>query len=137
MLIYIAGPLFSIKDRAWIEAIDEELHEAIPDISVFKPYDECEGLTGISIFNKCIEGINKSDIIIATMDGSSVDDGTAFECGYAYANAKNIFGIRTDFRNSGDTEGTTINAMLGFSSRMYTDMRVMIEDIKILSEKLA
>ncbi len=47
------------------------------------------------------------------MDGSQVDDGTAWEIGYFYALKRGkIIGIRTDFRRAGESEGSIVNAMV-------------------------
>ena len=46
--------------------------------------------------------------MIALLDGSQVDDGTAWEIGYFYAKEspeQKIIGIRTDFRRAGESEG--------------------------------
>jgi nucleoside 2-deoxyribosyltransferase len=47
-------------------------------------------------------------MLIALLDGSQVDDGTAWEIGYFYAKRlpeQKIIGIRTDFRRVGESEG--------------------------------
>jgi nucleoside 2-deoxyribosyltransferase len=36
--------------------------------------------------------------MVAILDGSQVDDGTAWEIGYAYARGLPVWGLRTDFR---------------------------------------
>ena len=55
--------------------------------------------------------IDDSDAVVALLDGPQVDDGTAWEIGYAYARGKPIVGIRTDFRNAGDTSHGRVNDM--------------------------
>jgi len=48
--------------------------------------------------------LDDADIVIALLDGSQVDDGTALEIGYFYAgksSEQNVIGIRTDFRRAG------------------------------------
>ncbi len=47
--------------------------------------------------------IDDCDVVVALLDGAQVDDGTAWEIGNAYATGKPIIGVRTDFRNAGDT----------------------------------
>ncbi len=52
-------------------------------------------------------------MLIALLDGPQVDDGTAWEIGYYYALRRGrIIGIRTDFRNAGESEGAKVNAMI-------------------------
>ena len=50
--------------------------------------------------------------VVALLDGTQVDDGTAWEIGYAYAKGIPVIGIRTDFRKSGDTQHPCVNAMI-------------------------
>ena len=55
-----------------------------------------------------IGGIDRSDIVIAFLDGQEVDSGTASEVGYASGTGKKVFGIRMDTRESGET-GMKVN----------------------------
>ena len=49
-------------------------------------------------------GIMRSKIMVAVLDGSDVDSGTASEIGFASGLKIPIIGYRSDFRLSGDTE---------------------------------
>ena len=53
-------------------------------------------------------------MVLAVLDGADADSGTCWECGYSYAKGKPVIGLRTDFRNSGDTRG--FNAMIYYSA---------------------
>jgi nucleoside 2-deoxyribosyltransferase len=60
--------------------------------------------------------LDDADLVIALLDGSQVDDGTAWEIGYFYAKKspeQKIIGIRTDARRAGESEGAVVNAMVG------------------------
>ena len=62
-----------------------------------------------------ISCIPAADIVIALLDGSQVDERTAWEIGYFYAGKspeQKIVGIRTDFRRGGESEGSVVNAMI-------------------------
>ncbi|MGA3118906.1 MAG: nucleoside 2-deoxyribosyltransferase [Syntrophobacteraceae bacterium] len=62
----------------------------------------------LEIFSRCKSHLDHADILIALLDGSQVDDGTAWEIGYFYAKKspeQKIIGIRTDFRRSGESQG--------------------------------
>lgn len=61
---------------------------------------------------RCRDALDKCSLIVAWIDGTQVDDGTAWEIGYAYAKDKPIHGIRTDFRQVGDTIHSIVNAMI-------------------------
>jgi nucleoside 2-deoxyribosyltransferase len=58
--------------------------------------------------------IDRADGVIAVLDGTDVDSGTASEIGYAFARGKLIVGYRGDFRLSADNEGSTVNLQVEF-----------------------
>jgi nucleoside 2-deoxyribosyltransferase len=69
----------------------------------------------LEIFSRCKSHLDTADIMIAFLDGSQVDDGTAWEVGYFYAKKsaeKKIIWIRTDFRRASESEGAVVNAMI-------------------------
>jgi nucleoside 2-deoxyribosyltransferase len=45
-----------------------------------------------------LAALRKADAVVAVCDGPQVDDGTAWEIGYAYGKNIQIFGLRTDAR---------------------------------------
>lgn len=58
--------------------------------------------------------IRDADWLIGVLDGVDVDSGTAAEIGYAYALGKRIWGLRTDFRTTGDNAGSTVNLQVQY-----------------------
>jgi nucleoside 2-deoxyribosyltransferase len=81
------------------------------------------------------------------MEGTDVDSGTAFECGFATGINKPIIGLRTDFRQRGDNKGLNLmlsesaysvlyeqdfNKLLAYIERMI----IMYKDEKSKQEKL-
>lgn len=58
--------------------------------------------------------IDAADGVVAILDGTDVDSGTAAEIGYAFARGKLIVGYRGDFRLSADNEGSTVNLQVEF-----------------------
>ena len=62
-------------------------------------------------------GIDRSDAVLAVLDGTDVDSGTAAEIGYAFAKGKPILGYRGDFRLSADNEGSTVNLQVEYFIR--------------------
>ena len=63
------------------------------------------------------EAINGADKVLAILDGSDVDSGTAAEIGYAFASKKPIVGYRGDFRLSSDNEGSLVNLQVEYFIR--------------------
>ena len=53
--------------------------------------------------------IHGADGMLAVLDGTDVDSGTASEIGFASALGKRIVGLRTDFRPAGDNDGVIVN----------------------------
>ena len=62
--------------------------------------------------NAC--GIDNADIVVAVLDGSDVDSGTSAEIGFACAKGKRVIGYRSDFRSSGDNEGSLVNLQVEY-----------------------
>jgi len=62
-------------------------------------------------------GIDRSDAVLAVLDGTDVDSGTAAEIGYAFAKGTPILGYRGDFRLSADNEGSTVNLQVEYFIR--------------------
>jgi nucleoside 2-deoxyribosyltransferase len=50
------------------------------------------------IFQKDLESLKFAELVVAVLNGASVDDGTAWEMGYAYALNTPIIGIIEDVR---------------------------------------
>lgn len=109
---YIAGPLFTTQDRHQLERIEQALvtagHTAFlphrdgeDDSAKRGPEDEAADERRQRIFRADMEGLRKADGVVAMLDGADADAGTAFELGWAYANRRPIFGLRTDFRTLG------------------------------------
>lgn len=105
--IYLAGPLFSEAETEFNIKITGRLRNA--GYEVFLPQENSsdnsksrEKPDNSTIFRKNVCGIDKSDLVVAILDGGSdVDSGTAWEIGYAWARGIQVVGLRTDFRTLG------------------------------------
>ncbi len=80
-------------------------------------------------------GIEESNGMIAVLDGTDIDSGTAAEIGYAAASGKKICGYRSDFRRSGDNEGALINLqveyfILNSGGRIVSNLAELKEELK-------
>jgi len=60
------------------------------------------------------KGILESDGLLAVLDGTDVDSGTAAEIGFAAALDKKICGYRSDFRRCGDNDGAVVNLQVEY-----------------------
>jgi len=116
--IYQAGPLFSEADKTFHRELFAHLRLAgytviwPGDLLTDKQIAEAGPLAPSMIFNACQEGINRSSLMVALLDGVQVDDGTAWEIGYAYAKGMPVYGIRTDVRRAGETPHSYVNSMI-------------------------
>ncbi len=64
-----------------------------------------------------VAAIDRCDAMLAVLDGSDVDSGTASEIGYAFARDKRIVGYRGDFRSAGENEGSVVNLQVEYFIR--------------------
>lgn len=60
------------------------------------------------------DAIASSDGVLAVLDGTDVDSGTASEIGYAFALGKKIVGYRGDFRLTGDNPASVVNLQVEY-----------------------
>lgn len=119
MRIYLAGPLFTRAERTFNTDLAVMLRQSGHEVWV--PQDnEPREFSAEAIFAKDVEGVDWCDVIVANMDGSDPDSGTAWECGYGYAKGKPIVCFRTDFRGGGEGKGFNYNLMLFASA--YTKL---------------
>jgi nucleoside 2-deoxyribosyltransferase len=127
--IYLAGPLgFSevgreFKDRVLIPQITSLGYRVI-DPFTLTPQSKFAAIDGLRTLEEKREAwrrlnaeigrtnqsaIDSSDVVIAVLDGTDVDSGTASEIGYAFDRRKPILGYRGDFRLAADNLGSTVN----------------------------
>jgi nucleoside 2-deoxyribosyltransferase len=84
--------------------------------------------------------INDCDIVVAVLDGTDVDSGTASEIGFSYAKGKRIIGYRGDFRLTGDNEGSVVNLQVQYwieesGGRVVRSIDELMESLKLVSEQ--
>jgi nucleoside 2-deoxyribosyltransferase len=57
-------------------------------------------LAGRAIFDTDLQAMRHADFLIAVLDGSSIDEGVAFEAGYMFALGKTCVALQTDVRRA-------------------------------------
>lgn len=116
--IYQAGPLFSQAERQWHLELTRKLEKSghivlwPGDFLSPEMIEEAGTHAARFIFDNCCTGIDEATLMVALLDGAQIDDGTAWEIGYAYAKGLPIYGIRTDSRTAGDTPHNHMNSMV-------------------------
>jgi nucleoside 2-deoxyribosyltransferase len=135
MRVYLAGPLFTMAERRFMAQL-RDLVGALPGVDALWPADLFvdDDLAAMGdgakthIFCGCTTGLGGCDLVAAVLDGPQVDDGTAWEIGYAYARGIPVWGLRTDFRVAGDTPHSLVNCMIECScQRIFRDVDALIE----------
>ncbi len=137
--IYAAGPLgFSEAGRHFYETVFLPMlkqvgfevidpwvltEQSIIEKASSLPYGEEQRQAWIEA-NKIIArnnmlGIDRSQIVVAVLDGTDVDSGTAAEIGYAAKSGIPVIGYRGDFRLSADNPGSTVNLQVQFFVELH------------------
>jgi nucleoside 2-deoxyribosyltransferase len=136
--IYLAGPVFSEAEISWLGYLKSYLGEQFTDkATVFWPFEVTPKDSvdrAAEVLRICRSGLENADIVVASLDGPQVDDGTAWEIGYFYnknGGGDRIVGIRTDFRRAGETAGVPVNTLVGASCG------AIVQSLRGLAEHLA
>ena len=82
MRLYVAGPLFSEAERAWLDALAVRLrHEGHDCFVPHENFPELADVTLELVYRIDTEGLRSANALVAWLDGPIVDDGTACEIG--------------------------------------------------------
>ncbi|WP_146159744.1 nucleoside 2-deoxyribosyltransferase [Bradyrhizobium sp. MOS002] len=105
--VYLAAPLFSqaemVRNKALRDAISSFANVYLPQedggilldlVRSGVPVEQAKS----QIFHFDIEAIAACDVLVIVLDGRTVDEGAAFELGYAFAIGKVCVGLKTDPR---------------------------------------
>lgn len=105
--LYLASPLFNEIERRFNAELAECLEQFF---RVFLPQRDGGLMTTMTnagvaaeeaataVFRADIQAINDCDALLIVLDGRTVDEGAAFELGYAQALRKPCYGLQTDVR---------------------------------------
>lgn len=106
MKIYLAGPLFNEGERGVLTDVARRLRAL--NFEVFVPHEqfvELEGLDPKGVYATDLDGVRSASAMLAWLDGTQVDDGTATEigiftqlCAMDPSRYKGIIGLCTDLR---------------------------------------
>jgi nucleoside 2-deoxyribosyltransferase len=106
-LVYFAAPLFSEAELAYNIELTALLEE---HVDVYLPQRDGGKLVDLiakgvqreaafkSIYDRDIHALNESDALFLLLDGRTIDEGAAFELGFAVALGKHCVGLQTDPR---------------------------------------
>ncbi len=161
--IYLAGPLFTTYERRFKEECAAKLRNegfqvVVPHESIglaggsekkFSEMDLKEA--GIWIFDKCYKDISWANVLIAIVDGTQVDDGTATEIGTfnqqmlaGDGEKLAMFGLSSDMRVGEDVKYGeikrlnfyTVGAIYKTGGDVYHSIEEIIDELKMLERRL-
>ena len=106
-LIYLAAPLFSEAELSYnlelAAILEAHVDVYLPQRDGGKVIDLVD--RGVerrvafkSIYDRDVEALKEADVLFLLLDGRSIDEGAAFELGYAVALGKRCVGLQTDPR---------------------------------------
>lgn len=117
MKIYFAAPMFSNGDLVYNKELVTKIRSLAPDIQVYLP-QENEAINDKNAYadSKMIaladtEKVLESDLLVAVLDGITIDAGVASEIGVAYAKAIPCIGLYTDTRQQGAENAAKLSAL--------------------------
>jgi nucleoside 2-deoxyribosyltransferase len=135
--IYFAAPLFNemelarnIYETKRLEFLGFQVYLPQRDGEENTPYpwgDE----TKQKVFLKDTEAIKACDILIAWLDGAHIDEGVAFELGYAFGLKKQIKLISSDSRSFGEEGKYNLMITGPTQGKVYDSLDAMLKDMGI------
>lgn len=118
-MIYLAAPLFNEFERKRNLALARGLENfeqvflpqrdgslLVDAVRAGRPVDAAEA----EVFQRDISALDNSLLVVALLDGAVVDEGVAFELGYAFGQGISCVGLQTDSRRQLPTGN---NPMIG------------------------
>lgn len=132
MRIYIAAPLFSEAERAFNAVLASALEAGGYD--VYLPQRDTLPAEGAertrTIFHANLAALAKAEAVVAVCDGPQVDDGTAWEIGYAYGRNIHVFGLRTDVRIGQQTDERVNLMVLESLSELSSTIEQLVQTLR-------
>lgn len=140
--IYFAAPLFNEIERKFNYDLERKLSKIA---NVFLPQRDGKLLEDLikngtpayiarkEVYQRDIEAIRSSDIVVAILDGRTIDEGVAFELGFGKALGLKCLGLKTDVRtllSSGDNPMITEGC-----DTIYTSFEKLYDHIKSLENR--
>ncbi|MGM0166427.1 nucleoside 2-deoxyribosyltransferase [Enterococcus sp. AZ135] len=115
--IYFAAPLFAKSDLLYNQYLVEKIRTISTDLTIYLP-QENDGINDKSAYadSKMIaladtEEVLRSDLMVALLDGLTIDAGVASEIGVAYAKGIPVIALYTDSRQQGADNQKKIDAL--------------------------
>lgn len=124
--LYFAAPLFTEMELAFNEKLAKEIRVAIPELEIFLPQEQGEindkeaYADSTMIAKLDTAAVLSSDVLLAVLDGQTIDPGVASEIGIAYQAGIPIVGLYTDSRQQGATNQKKLAALQEIAESQFS-----------------
>lgn len=115
--VYFASPLFNTMEQEFNARVVEKIRQANPNLEIYLPQENME-INDKSLYADSImiakgdnDRLYESSLLIAVLDGVSIDVGVATEIGVAYAKGIKTIGLYTDVRHGINASENKIEAL--------------------------
>jgi nucleoside 2-deoxyribosyltransferase len=128
--VYIAGPLFTPAERRYLEELTAAVESA--GFTTYLPHRD-GGLVAPdrresrAMYDSDLRALDACGAIVAVLNGTDVDSGTAFEIGYGVARGLPVLGLYEDIRVSGPQD---FNVMIANGCRVFAERKDLLEALK-------
>ncbi len=138
-MLYLAGPLFNPRERAFNAHIADLLE---PFGAVYLPQRDGSLLAEMvqagvpvtaaerRVYLQDCEALRRSSLLVAVLDGAHVDEGVAFEIGFAQALGCTCYGLQTDVRRALPTGNNPM--LLGALGQIFNSVEDLVAHIAAL-----
>ena len=128
MKIYMAGPLFTQGERDFNAVVAAKLRAKGYEVYLPQEQTYAEGpdRTG-RIYRNDLDHVSHCDAVVAMCEYQQVDDGTAWELGYATALGKKIFALRTDQRVVKPDEQINLMILMSLAAKPFSDVDSLVD----------
>ncbi|MGX7023936.1 nucleoside 2-deoxyribosyltransferase [Vagococcus hydrophili] len=115
--IYFASPLFSDMERRYNDYLVSNIRKKYPNEQIYVPQEQGDindkesYADSMMIAKYDTDALLNSKLVVAVLDGASIDVGVASEIGVAYQAGIPVLGLFTDSRQQGATNKQKITAL--------------------------
>jgi nucleoside 2-deoxyribosyltransferase len=149
MQVYLAGPLFTEAERAYLDAVAERLESS--GMSCFVPHQATfEPLDAATVFAVDGDALRSAHAVVAWLDGPSIDDGTACEIGIFSELVRadpgrhiGILGLVTDWRTTRRRDAVAsglnlfVTGAIESSGRICWTVDEVVAELQVWSARVA
>lgn len=124
--VYYAAPLFSNMELLYNEYLVREIRQEFPNVDLYVPQeqgdinDKSQYADSMAIAKYDTDALLSSDLLIAILDGPTIDVGVATEIGVAYQAGIPILALYTDTRQQGADNQEKIEALQKLAESQFS-----------------